>query len=151
MSYHRSKEFKQLEKEWYDKLAKSGFEDIEDSHGCLKSQDKRTIAYQNQIQIRDFFLNLDTLLSHDYGMPKFDRRVLELFSEGVYIKVIAKKVRRSDRTVRSIINRYKALIDTFNRIQEMATHFRFSTHMNAERTERFEGDDEARTNPDQAA
>jgi len=114
--FYRTKEFHDLSKEWRARLIESGFEDLEDAQENLKSKDKRTIAYENQDEIREFFLRLDHFMYFYPEMPRFERTVMELYSQGVYIKTIVKRVRASDKKVRNVVSRYKKLILAINRL-----------------------------------
>lgn len=96
-----------LRNEWYLKLRLSGFKDIEDSKGNLKSHDTRTIAFQNRDMIRDFFTELGHYLSQYPEIPDMHRTVLSQYIEGVHIKKIAAIVGRTPRTVGEIIKIYR--------------------------------------------
>ena len=99
----------ELEKQqalWYEKLKSSGFVDIEDHRQNLKTPETRTIAYQNQDIILAFFLKLDSYLN-EVVIDDYQRLVLELYSDGVYITQIAKKVGRSRKSIYKVINRHK--------------------------------------------
>ncbi len=115
MSRYNTKEFKQLREHWYKKLADEGFDDLERSSqtgrysDILKTPDKRTVAWQNQLVIRDFYLALDTYLT-TAEIPERDRRILELWSEGTYLIDIARQSNLSYKTIKNIIAKYKAII-----------------------------------------
>lgn len=88
----------------------SGFDDLEDTRGNLKSPDSRTIAFQNQEQIREFFLTLDCFMTHFPEMPKFAYKVMSMYSEGIMVKDIVKASRSSDKHVRNTIKHYKLIV-----------------------------------------
>jgi hypothetical protein len=110
------KSFKKLEAEWRLKLSAAGFEDIEDHRQNLKAPDLRTNAFEQREIIRDFFLMIDHLLVHYPDMPKDERQIIELWSEGTYAVVIAEKTQFSYRKVKSVIQRYKGLIKAINKL-----------------------------------
>lgn len=114
----RSPEFRLQYAEWSEKLKSSGFEDIETSRGNIKNPDIRTIAFQNQDKIRDFFLRLDQLLGVYDTMPKDERAVMELYTEGVFICEIVEKTLFSYKKCQLIIKRYQGLILAIDRMLE---------------------------------
>lgn len=109
MKFTKKQEFIEAQRHWDQLLKKKGFQDIEDRSGNLKGQIKPTISWQNQDLIRNFFLTLDNLLTVYTQMPAFERKVLELYTQGMRIKMIVKKTHASDRHVRNVITRYKHL------------------------------------------
>jgi DNA-binding NarL/FixJ family response regulator len=111
---YKTKEFKNLQSKWYAKLAKEGFKDQEDAKENLIQQDRRTIAFDNRDMLRDFFLSLSAYLVHN-RVPTRDRKILELFSQGIHIKGkngIVEKTGWSDKTVRNVIKSYKNKLST---------------------------------------
>jgi len=100
----------ELEKQqavWYNKLKAEGFVDIEDSRQNLKQHNTRTIAYRNQDIILDFYLKLDKFLNERTDLKATHRKILELYSSGAKIIVIARQVRLSRMSIYRIITRYK--------------------------------------------
>ena len=101
-----------LQAQWNAKLKASGFEDIEDSAGRLKSPDGRTIAFESQELIRDFFLSLSSWLNDKDSpadVPADHRKILELYINGVHVKGengICEQTGYSDRGVRYVIEKY---------------------------------------------
>ncbi len=108
-SIYNTKQFKQLRAEWYSKLAKSGFKDLEDKHENLYQPDTRTIAWRNQDCIRSFFMKLDRYL-HVVRVAPRHKRILTLWSQGTYVIDIHKKTGVSLRTIHDIIARYKQIV-----------------------------------------
>jgi len=106
----RSKSFKKEKAKWNKKLEKSGFIDIEDARGNLKSKDNRTSNYRDRENVRYFFGILDWFMNCYQSMPKFDRRVMQMYSDGEYVKDIVKCSRSSDKHVRNVIKRYRGLV-----------------------------------------
>lgn len=116
MKFSKMDELQMLQAQWDQILKEAGFKDIEDRRGNLKKHDTRTIAYQNQSKIREFFLKLDHLLTIYHEMPRFERQVLERYSQGYHIKQIVKETHASDRHVRNVIDRYHGLIAALMRL-----------------------------------
>lgn len=101
---------KLLQRDWYLKLKKDGFIDIEDEKGNLKQHNTRTISFENQELIREFFTNLGHYLAHNWDIPDLHRKILELYCRGMHIKAIGEKVNRTSRTIYDIVNIYKIKI-----------------------------------------
>lgn len=99
-----------LTAEWAKRLKESGFEDIEDKKGRLKSYDRRTINFDNRDMIRDFYLALDAFLAIAQELSPKHRRILELYSCGIHSKVIAEKVDLGRTQVWAILKKYKKQI-----------------------------------------
>lgn len=151
MAFYHSPDFRALEQEWYQKLETDGFSDIEDRNGILKNPDIRTQSFRDQGRIRDFFLDLDTLITHYPEMPSFERKVLEMHSKGMFGTHIAKKLKTSRRTVVAVIKRYKDILKVVNRIIDADSDCALSTRMNAKSYGDHGVVDEDRTNSDKAA
>jgi hypothetical protein len=112
--FWKSAHFQELQDKWYDKLKTNGFKDIETKGERLIEPDRRTIAFENRDEIAEFFRRLDHYLSNN-SLPKRERRILELYSQGIKVKsihtvAITNKVNLSDRTVRRIITKHKRII-----------------------------------------
>lgn len=148
MKFYESPAFKELEKVWREKLKQSKFPDIEDSKERLKNPDNRTIAYENQDKIRDFFLSIDSFIAHYPDMPKFERKVMELYSRGIFIRSIVKQLRSSDKHVRNVIKRYKGLIMAVNRLY---AHTEFPLSLNPQSDAGSKAMDANHQTEDQAA
>lgn len=106
----RPNDFLRIQKEWYLKLAQSGFKDIEDSKGNLKQYDRRTIAFDNRVSIYEFFVSLDHYLTEHPEIPDIDRAVLTLYSEGVFIIEICRQLFLKLATVNRVVMKYKAIV-----------------------------------------
>lgn len=100
----------ELKKEWDRKLLQSGFIDIEDSKRRLKSKDIRTQNYINKEIILDFFLSLDAFLNDNDDIPGDHRAILERYTQGQYLKAIAKDTDYSVSGVKLIIEKYRKKI-----------------------------------------
>lgn len=101
----KKQNYKEIAKEWNKKLAEEGMPEEPLVHNT------RTIAWENQDKIRDFFLKLDTYLTNTQGIKLKYRRILELWSEGkASITDIANEVELTERQVFKVIKKYKALI-----------------------------------------
>ncbi len=109
----KSKEFKDLSKEWAKKLKKSGFEDIETSDGNLRVYDSYKLfqsgprhcmtpdwiaAKESYYRSAEHFLN-----RHVFNSP-VERKIWALHSEGVSIRNILKVVKSKSITNKSIVH-----------------------------------------------
>lgn len=113
--FYQTQEFRELQEKWRRKLKQSGFDDLENGD-FFRAHDIRTAAWANQNDIRDFFIALDHLMTHYPEMPPFERKVMELYSRGIYVKTIVQKTRKSDKTVRNVIKRYRDLLRAIGRL-----------------------------------
>ena len=111
-----SKKFKTEKNRWYKRLKKEGFDDIENSGNEFRAHRRQFQDKSKHERALDFFLHLDWLLTFYEEMPSFERRVMELYSDGLYIRDIVKKVKASDKHVRNVIKRYKHLVRTIIRM-----------------------------------
>lgn len=103
-------QFKKLQQKWYLKLEKHGFNDIETTSERLRDYDRRTINFDNRDLILDFFLRLDTFLTHTQDIPKIHRQILQFYSDGYYITEIITKVHMSRTYIKNTIKQYKIQI-----------------------------------------
>ena len=105
---------KMFQQTWYQAAEKKEvFHDIEDSSGNLEQYDRRTMAFENKDRILDFFLTLDSYLTNTADVPPKERKILELYSQGVWVKGkngIAKQCRVHFNTVYYCIRKYKKLL-----------------------------------------
>lgn len=109
--------YQTLKREWYNKLKETGFKDIEDNCERLKTQDRRLQNFATETtrsSVLDFFLCLDSYLNHEKDMDPLHREILELYSQGYRHTDIARKIKRTTRRVRQIIELHRP-------------NFRFST------------------------
>lgn len=103
-------DFAKIKQEWDQVLTKHGFKDIEYSSGQLKNYDRRTVGFDNQQIVLNFFLRLDQFMNHYKAMPKQDRLVMSLYSEGRPIPEIVQVSKVSRRKIFYIVERYKKLV-----------------------------------------
>lgn len=125
----KSKEFQKLQTEWYKKLKKSGFDDIEETEDLLKwSAPKNLIHIRNRdkqhlFTIREDYYRLAGYFLHDYGFTKeSDRLVWEQHVEGTSIRDISKylkikKVRMAPTQVKETIHRLRNVM--FSKYKEL--------------------------------
>jgi len=103
---------KQLIKKWYDKLAKSGFEDIEDNLGYnnvlrhhasdFGGQDAELVSYkQEYYYLATQYLNLNKFES------TIEQKIWELHSDGETVRGIAKQLKKSTGTVQRVIAHHR--------------------------------------------
>jgi len=94
----KTKSFKQLQDEWYDRLAKSGFEDIETRAGKLRPLHKGNI--ENKLIGREaYYRQLEEMLRTRPPRTKRYRKVLRLLCKGASIREAAAKINRHPRSV----------------------------------------------------
>lgn len=95
---------KSLQKQWYAKLAASGFQDIETPNGLLKDWDSlrfskpSTANSSQQVEAtRKFYSRAEHFL-YSFRFPnKIHRRLWELFSKGHSLEEIVSKLATEDR------------------------------------------------------
>ena len=111
--FWESKEFKDLNKEWKQKLADSEFKDIEDDKERLDVKNDRTQNITNFEQTLEYFSAFNEYLNTQKAISERDRKILELYVDGVFVtgkNGIVEQTGWSDRTVRSIIYKHKEQI-----------------------------------------
>jgi hypothetical protein len=103
MSFWGTKEFMKLQREWYDKLAKEGFRDIELND---KSMHTDTAHFADMEAVRNYYMKVSEFLyTGDFNNPS-DKAVWFVYSEGYSIRNIAKSLRLSRKLVTKIIEHY---------------------------------------------
>lgn len=95
-----TKEFIDLQKEYYDRLAKDGFDDIED----VTNEERRLIEWHSFDQhpidplvaeaIREYYTAASRLLYSHSFKNKTEKRIWELYCEGMTIREIESKLGR---------------------------------------------------------
>ncbi len=91
--FNKTKEFKQLESEWRNKLKDSGFEDIEDADGNIArgSWDYRTKKVINSYKTKVDYYYMATQFLNDYNFETpLDKAVWAYHIEGIGVRDIAK-------------------------------------------------------------
>jgi hypothetical protein len=106
----KPKEFQKLRRLWRKNLEESGFSDCEDQKGRLKRPDNRTIGFQNRERIRNFFMALDHYLTDHPDLPRRERYVLSLYSEGWPLIEIAHAAEIGLTQTKAIFRKYKPII-----------------------------------------
>lgn len=113
--YYETDEFLKLNKTWQEKLAKNGFNDIENENGKLKDHDRRTISFENQEEIIVFIDKLQNYINTNKLPPKH-KKIISLYCAGIHIKgdnSITSKLGyspSSEKYIRLIIKKYKDII-----------------------------------------
>ena len=109
---NNSKEFKALQAKWNKKLAKSGFYDIEQEDGNLKSWHSfrfQAAGKDGSGAAKEEYYRLAGQFYHDYAFKNnFEKKVWYLNSEGFSAREIAKKTNKSRALVGRIINELTA-------------------------------------------
>lgn len=109
----RTKEFRALEREWRDRLAESGFDDLEDHRGRLRQYDRRTQAFTNRDRVLEFYRKLDHYLAGNPPISEIHRKILQLYSEGKSGPEIVKAVGRCRRQVQAVFSSIKRRLCNF--------------------------------------
>ena len=111
MDPFKDPKFKKLKAQWYKKLEKSGFDDIEDHNypddplRCYHALDFKKVSPEKYEQVTKYYENARQLL-FTYKFPNDSiRRIWELYVEGTTVREIEKQVRKYKKTrIAEIIN-----------------------------------------------
>lgn len=106
MKFYQTPEFRKLDKQWKNKLKRSGFVDLEGTKEGLKKQNRRTIAWENREELSNFFSDVASYLYNYRELSRRDQRIVQLWLEGSHIKGkggIAEKTGLSSVTVHKVI------------------------------------------------
>lgn len=113
--WHKSKNFKNLQVKWYSKLKKSGFEDQEHDEEHLKQYSGKTGIKDDQLRSGltalgetykyNYYLKAREFLDTFKFKNKTERKMWELHSEGIGIRVIANKLKTYRRKVHETLQR----------------------------------------------
>lgn len=92
------------------KLSRAGFEDIENPNGSLKVKNKRTQGYLQQEDLQRISSALMGYVSRPAGsLEVYEKKILELHSQGVYRKDIMRITKKSHSTVWKVIKKHLPL------------------------------------------
>lgn len=124
MQWNKTKRFKVLEKRWYAKLTKRGFEDVEHDEKNLKQFSGTTSTHRadgsskiedwaewgKSISIADhwkteYYSRCRQFLNEFKFKNKTEKKIFEMHSEGIGRRVIAVAVKSYSRKVDSIIHK----------------------------------------------
>lgn len=116
----KSKELIELQKEWYAKLAKEGFEDIEEFDAQMEPIDtlKRS-TFTHALKIKDRYVQQEAYynaagkLAHSTLIPEKDREIWRLHAQGYTHRQIVEMQNRSHRGVYLLLNRTKILLEEY--------------------------------------
>lgn len=112
----KKQEIKALQAKWYKILKKDGFNDLENVRNGMKSWSAlniNTARFHDREAVLEFFLKLDSYLSHTKNIKPLHRKILELYSAGLYHQQIADKVNRTKHRIRQILAQHKPKISAF--------------------------------------
>lgn len=97
--YYESKQFKKLQKEWYNKIASTGFEDVElfnetfgNAERCYLKRPSFKWALKWDSAILEHFRIARNFLAHGIFASDLDKKIWELYTEGLSIRQIASKL-----------------------------------------------------------
>ncbi len=105
----KSKEYKALQATWDAKLKKSGFVDIEQRDGNLKRWDgdkipRRLSNLKFQVQA-EFYRSAGMFLHEHTFVTSSEKNVWALFAEGLTVRDISKKLKKSKWNIHTTIQR----------------------------------------------
>lgn len=106
----KTKKFQKQVDHWKQVLKDTGFVDIEDDHGNLKTGEMRTNALRSPDKTLRFFLTLDHFMMCYPQMPRFEKKVMQMYSDGMHLKKIKAKTKATFWRIKSIIKMYKYLV-----------------------------------------
>ena len=100
--------YRDLERLWYNKLKESGFDDIEDSRGERPLKSWHSTLFQNygseQFRAKQLYFECARALIHTHKIStQIEKRIWALHSEGVSIREIMLRVKKSFWMVRHTI------------------------------------------------
>lgn len=107
MVWHKSPKLKKLQDKWYSKLKKKGFEDIEQDETRLKKWSetyftKGDLKQSNTIIINakmDYYRMCRGFLESHVFKNKTEKRMFEMHTEGLGVRVIAVELKTYRRKV----------------------------------------------------
>lgn len=115
MRSNGGKQFRELQKEWYDRLEKEGFEDIENSSGLPKQWALNFFRNEfNQIRYEatvEYYSKAQRLL-HRYSFRNdIDKRIWELHCEGLTVREISLRIKTYKKSmVHNVISEISRMI-----------------------------------------
>jgi len=124
----KSAKFKKLQNEWYDKLEKSGFEDIEERnshHEMLKRWHSFDFPKKDQEKVeqqRQYFLDAAWFLTHFKGFKRFERRVWTLHTDGLSLREIAARLKVNKDKVHAIVKNLQGKMSLEKKICDGTTY-----------------------------
>lgn len=98
-----------LQRDWDEKLAASGFVDIEDRRGNLKQPNTRTQAWETRESTIEFFQLMDSYLN-SAELTRLERKILEMHAAGQRLEPISLEVYRSLAYVKNVIYKHRKII-----------------------------------------
>lgn len=107
MKFYETKKFKELQRRWYDKLAASGFHDIERNE---THQHTDTASFQDQEAIEEFYTKAaDHLWSYAF-LNLAEKAIWFLYANGNSIRNIAKGLGYTRSKVGWIIEKHTQIV-----------------------------------------
>lgn len=106
--FFQTNEFKELSDQWQQKLAESGFVDIENRLGDLKQNAPNSYRQADKLIIEaklKYFQLISRFLQEDESLSKLELTVMRMRSDGLQIIQIAKENNIDRHTVTFIIRR----------------------------------------------
>jgi hypothetical protein len=101
--FWKSKQFKELQKEWYDKLDSTGFKDIERQPASFRTD---TARFQEMDSVVTYYSKLSEYLQTANFPNMEEQSVWYLYSEGYSIREISKGLRVSRNRIGKIVSKH---------------------------------------------
>lgn len=113
MDWHKDPKFKKLQEKWYSKLSKKGFDDIEQDESKLKQWSetyfKKGNLNQSNITVVTaklaYYAMCRSFLETHKFKNKIERRMFEMHSEGLGVRVIAVEMKTYRRKAHETVQR----------------------------------------------
>jgi hypothetical protein len=98
--YWETPEFKKLNSKWYDKLAESGFKDVETEDHSVRTD---TAHFEDMDAVRTYYNKVSEYLhTGDFASP-LEKAAWFVYSEGYSIREIARTLNRGRTSIERVI------------------------------------------------
>lgn len=100
-------QFDNLQAEWYAKLAKAGFKELEDPQGRLRNWHSFDLPRIHKQDMQQYFLDAQTFLNEHSFESHRERIIWQMHSEGLFLREIAAALKCSKDTIHASIKKLK--------------------------------------------
>lgn len=107
MSFWKSDKFIELQQKWYDKLASSGFNDIEENPETIHDE---TANFNDREAVETYFRMATSYLYSTDFKSALDKAIWFLYTEGYSLRGISKGLEVSRPRVTRIISKHAKLM-----------------------------------------
>lgn len=109
------KDLDKLQKVWYAKLKETGFDDIEYSNGGLRKayQANANSSVKNQIGRQEYYAKAAEFAEHYIFKSERNKEIWILYSEGLSLSEIGKKMNLSKPRIDQIIKEIKPVFEFY--------------------------------------